>query len=62
MVESSIRGECNEAGGRVAIAAFCRGNEMGRRFANGNDAIMTTAACAEYLGVVDKVRYRKVFR
>ena len=57
VVESSIRGKCDETGGRVANAAFCRGNEVNRRFSNGNDAIMTTAACAEYLGVINKVRH-----
>ena len=56
MVESSIRGECDEAGGRVANVTFCRGSEVNRRFANGNDAIMAAAACAEYFGVINKIR------
>ena len=62
MVESPIRGECDEAGGRVANVTFCRGSEVNRRFANGNDAIMTAAACAEYFGVINKVRDRKALR
>ena len=62
MVESSIRGECDEAGGRVANVTFCRGSEVNRRFADGNDAIMTAAACAEYFGVVDEVRDSKTLR
>jgi len=62
VIESSIRGERDEAGGRVANVAFCRGSKVGRRFANGNDAIMTAAASAEYFGVINKVRGRKTFR
>ena len=61
MVESSIRGEGDEAGGRVAIATFCRGNEVGWRFADGDDAVMTTTASTEYFGVVNRVRNRKPF-
>jgi hypothetical protein len=59
MVESSIRGESDEAGGRVANVTFCCGSEVNRRFADGNGAIMTAAACAEYFSMIDKVRDSK---
>jgi hypothetical protein len=54
VIESSIRIELHEAGGRVAIATFLCRNEVIRRFASCDDAIMTTATRPKYFSVIDE--------
>jgi len=48
--------ELHEARRRVAIATFLCGNEVIRRFASGDDAIVTSAAVAEYFAVINEAR------
>lgn len=54
MIERSVSIQRQETRRRVAIATFLRGGNVMVRFSGGNDAIVTTAACSEYFGVIDK--------
>lgn len=40
----------------MTVATFLCGDEVVRRFAGGDDAVVATAARTEYFGVVDKIR------
>lgn len=56
VIERSVRIELQEMVSRVAIATFLRGNEVTRRFPDGDNAIMATATRPEYFGVIDEAR------
>jgi hypothetical protein len=62
VIESSVRVELHETGGRVAIATFLCRIEVIRRFASGDDAIMTSATVTEYFGVIDEARGVEAYR
>lgn len=54
VIERSVRIELQEIVSRVAIATFLCGNEVTRRFPDGDNAIMTTATATEYFVVINK--------
>lgn len=54
VIEGAVRTEIEETGGVVAIAAFLRGHQVRRRFAGGDDAIMTRATAPEDFVVIHK--------
>ena len=56
VVEGPVRIQQHEALGRVAIAAFLRGNDVVVGLAGCGDAIVAAAAAAEHLVVVDEAR------
>jgi hypothetical protein len=62
VIESSVRVESDETERRVAVATFLRGNDVMVRLANGDDAIMTGAAVAEYFVMIDKAGDVKSYR
>ena len=62
VIEGSVRIELHETGSRVAIATLLGRNEVVRRFAGGDDAVMTSAANAEYFSVIDEARDVEAYR
>lgn len=56
VIESSVRIEFHETGGRVAVATLLCRLDVVRRFAGGDDAIVASAAVTEYLAVVNEAR------
>lgn len=56
VIEGSVRIQLHETGSRVAIATLLSRNEVIRRFASGDDAIMARATSTEYFSVIDEAR------
>lgn len=57
VIERSVRIELQEMVSRVAIATFLCGNEVTRRFPDGDNAIMTTATATEDFLVINEAFY-----
>ena len=61
MIESAVRIECEEAGGRMTITALLCGTDVGPRFACGDNSVMAIAAITKHFRVINKSYFSKPF-